>query len=381
MSQLSGPEIKHTLRKLEFPLCAKEALTKIGQLLISNRTPTLKHMDLALDLMAELVFCEVDRRGNKRPSPLTSIDELQLIDALYDYFNSTANETSRNSVFLSLFSGTTAMMRLGVLSKLVSIAVGVPSPPILISASTWMQQLGNTSPNSIQLAKALVRDYFILAPNTVPKLKILPKIAPQFVANFLTAVANIYFCDGKKDLFTFPPQCLLETITFWIKENPGLCIAAQQMQPSLPQGAIAMEATTPFAGLLKWCILASIYNQDFDLYGQLHLGLISSILEIPVLTTPRAISAQHLVVPAGSIHRYALETHSKLKRGEGGDRQKLFKEDQTLQLCLDRFAQAVQVALSVKCVYGNIEDLFTQLQQLPQNRLLHIVIGTHKQNK
>lgn len=28
MAQLS--EVKHTLRKLEFPLCAKEALTKIG---------------------------------------------------------------------------------------------------------------------------------------------------------------------------------------------------------------------------------------------------------------------------------------------------------------------------------------------------------------
>lgn len=154
------------------------------------------------------------------------------------------------------------------------------------------------------------------------------------------------------------------------------------MQLSLPPGAIAMEATTPLAGLLKWCILAPIYNQDSDLHGQLHLGLISSILEIPSVTPPRAISAQHLVLPVGSIHRYALETHSKLKRGEGGvDRHKLLKEDQTLQLCLDRFAQAVQVALSVKCVYGNIDDLFTQLQQLPQNRLLQIVIGTHKQNK
>lgn len=166
--------------------------------------------------MAELIFCEVDRRGKKRPNPLTSLDQLQLIDALYDFLNSTANETSRNAVFLSLFSGTTATMRSTVLSKLVSIAIGVPSPPILISASTWMQQLGNTSPNSIQLAKALVKDYFILAPNTVPKLKILPKIAPQFTANFLTAVANIYFCDGKKDPYAFPPQCLLETITFWV---------------------------------------------------------------------------------------------------------------------------------------------------------------------
>lgn len=28
---MSGPEIKHTLRKTEFPACAREALLKIGK--------------------------------------------------------------------------------------------------------------------------------------------------------------------------------------------------------------------------------------------------------------------------------------------------------------------------------------------------------------
>lgn len=173
-------------------------------------------MDLALDLMAELIFCEVDRRGNKRNSALSPLCELQLLEVLYDYLNDTTNETSRNAVFLSLFSGTTAMMRSAVLSKLISLAVGIPSPALLVSASIWMQQLGNTSPNSHQLAKALVQDYFILSPKYANKLHNLPHVAPQFTANFLTAVANIYFTDGKKEPLVFPPLCLLETITLWV---------------------------------------------------------------------------------------------------------------------------------------------------------------------
>ncbi|KAK5642554.1 hypothetical protein RI129_008721 [Pyrocoelia pectoralis] len=380
MAQLSGPEIKNSLRKLDYPLCAKEAIIKIGQL-ICNRVPSLKHMDLALDLMAELIFCEIDRRGNKRQTSLTSLDELQLLEILYDYLNSTHNETSRNAVFLSLFSGTTAMMRSNILSKLISVAIGIPAPCVLFSASVWMQQLGNTSLNSKQLAKSLINDYFILSPNSVPKLSLLPHIAPQFTANFLTAISNLYFNDVNKPSVTFPPINLLEAITLWVKDNSGLCIAAQQTQASLPPGAIAMEATTPIAGLLNWTIVAPLHNQHSELYGKLHLGLLNSILEIQPITPPRAISTAHLLQPFGKIVRYFIQYQKKYVDGEYIDKEKRLAENVDLQLSLDRYAQAIQVALSINCVYGNMEDFFYQLSQLPQNRLLHIVMRTHKLNK
>lgn len=185
--------------------------------LICGRVPSLKNMDLALDLMAELIFCEIDRRGNKRVNGLAPLVELQLLEVLYDYFSQILNDSARNTVFLSLFSGTTAMLRSAVLSKLCSIAIGVPCPLLLISTSTWMQQLGNTSINSNQLVKAIVNDYFTLAPATIPKLKVLPDIAPQFTANFLTAIANLYFSDAKKEVFLFPPVSLLEIIMFWVR--------------------------------------------------------------------------------------------------------------------------------------------------------------------
>lgn len=137
-----------------------------------------------------------------------------------------------------------------------------------------------------------------------------------------------------------------------------------------------MEATTPIAGLLKWCILAPLHDTDKDLYGKLHLGLLNSILEIPVTTSPRAICAQNLTAPVSSIIQYLINARSKIIKVEEEE-----EIDDKLQLSLDRFAQAVQVALYRKCVYGNLEDLFNQLSQLPQSRLLHVIINTHKQNK
>lgn len=172
-------------------------------------------MDLALDLMAEFIFCEIDRRGQKKTQILSPLLELQLIEIFYDYFNNISNESARNTVFLSLFSGTTASVRLGILSKLISVAIGIPSSRILISASAWMQQLGNTSPNSCKLAQSLVQDYFHYNQNSLERIKFLPSISPQFTANFMTAIAESYFCTTMK-VMNYPSEMLLEIITCWV---------------------------------------------------------------------------------------------------------------------------------------------------------------------
>lgn len=167
--------------------------------------------------MSEFVFCEVDRRGNKRATPLSAIAELQLIEVLFDYFTNIPNETTKNAIFLNLFSLTTVALRSGILGKLVSVAIGTSSSQVLEPTGTWMQQLGNTSTNSCKLAECLVRDYFILVPSVVHRLNALPEIAPQFTANFLTAVGEIYFTNSKQKRTLFPPDCLLETITLWVR--------------------------------------------------------------------------------------------------------------------------------------------------------------------
>lgn len=189
----------------------------ISAQLICGRVPSIKHMDLALDLVAEFIFCEIDRRGNKRIDHLTPILELELLDVLFDYFNGSISEASRNTIFLVLFSGPTVLLRLPVLSKFVSIAIGTPSPSVLISASAWMQQISNTSTYSCKLAEAIVKDYFVLVPEATHRLKTLPHLAPQFTANFLTAMAEIFYTDNMKEPMLFPPHCLLEMITYWVR--------------------------------------------------------------------------------------------------------------------------------------------------------------------
>lgn len=54
------------------------------------------------------------------------------------------------------------------------------------------------------------------------------------------------------------------------------------------------------------------------------------------------------------------------------------ENDDRLQICLDRFAQAVQLALSSGIIAGSIPQLLCRLETLPQNSLLKIVINMQK---
>ncbi|CAG9853792.1 unnamed protein product [Phyllotreta striolata] len=371
--------LKQGLRKLEYPICAKEALYKIYDL-ICSRITSIKNMDLALDLMAEFVFYEVDRRGHKRAQSLSPLQELQLVKILYEYFDTLTSESGRNTVFLSLFSGTTINSRLGVLTKFISMGIGIPSTKILSSASAWMQQLGNTSPNSCKFAEGLIQDYFHFYVSSTEKITALPEISLEFTANFLTAIAENYYNTSNKKTttlppskFIFPPQKLLETVTLWISQNTSLCIAAQQKQAVLPPGAIAMEATTPIAGLLKWCILAPIYRQDSKEYTDLHLALLNSIMEIPKSTPPKAVCAQHLTSSINPILTFVNDLKNKQEKKFS----EIINED-ALQLSLDRFAQAIQVIASVNAMYGHTDDLYHQIKILPFNKLMNIIQNNYK---
>ncbi|KAK9707662.1 protein of unknown function (DUF4507) [Popillia japonica] len=374
---MSVQETKISLRKIEFPACAKEALSRISQL-ICRRGPSLSQMDLALDLMAEFVFCEIDKRGNKLP-PLNPIKELQLLDILFEYFNGNIKEVFKNTVFLSLFSGTTATLRSRILSKLISIAIGVPSKSVLISASALMQQVGDSSMNYNKLAEAIVKDYFVLIPNATQRLSGLPDFpVPRSLLEtvVLWVTANSKLCIAAQQ--NPSPRSLLETVVLWVTANSKLCIAAQQNPSALPSGTIVMESTTSIAGLLKWCILAPIYKQDSELYANLHLGLLNNILDIPQGYQPKAINHVHLAVPIRYIYKYAA---SLVRKKDEAEKNRCLLEDVNLQLSLDRYAQAVQVALSTNCVYGNVGELLNQLSQLPQNKLWSIVIAANQPNK
>lgn len=81
-----------------------------------------------MELISEFVFCETDRRGNRRG--LNPLQELQLIDIICDYISGCTNETTKNTIFLSLFGGMESQRKLKVLSILASMAVSASSTPV-----------------------------------------------------------------------------------------------------------------------------------------------------------------------------------------------------------------------------------------------------------
>lgn len=101
--------------------------------MVGRGAPSSKQLDVAMDIIAEFVFYETDRRGGRRGSVLSPLQELQLIDVLCDYLSSCANEITKNTVFLSLFGGMEGARRLKILSILASMAVSASSTPVSIS--------------------------------------------------------------------------------------------------------------------------------------------------------------------------------------------------------------------------------------------------------
>ncbi|KAJ8713750.1 hypothetical protein PYW07_014120 [Mythimna separata] len=399
---MSISDLKHTLRKFDFPVCAKEALSKIEQLLVGRAAPSNKQLDIAMDIISEFVFCESDRRGGRRGSGLTPLQDLQLIEIICDYLSACTNEITKNTVFLSLFGGMESQRRLKILSILASMAVSASSTPVLLAVGVWLQQMGCSSAQSLQLVENVIRDHFYLNTSNQLALKSLANTAPQFVSNFITAVTELYMRDAQGTT-KLPPKKLLEVITAWVYSNPTLCMSAQLNPAALPSGSIPMAAVTPLAGLIHWCALAPLYIDEdsemvevpvpvkkikledrsviktvtsiplteSELYIKLHLGVLHSLRAgRRTHGPPTAVNAQHLAMLAPIVQGYA---HAVLKRGGK------LQTDHKLQNCLDRIGQAVQVALANGCVYGNINNLLAALSQCPENRLLRIIIKTHQQ--
>lgn len=69
------------------------------------------------------------------------IQEFQLVVVLCEFYERPGQEMIRNAVFLSLFEGSNAY-RLKVLNKLIGTAIASSVAPILMSAGSWIQQLG-----------------------------------------------------------------------------------------------------------------------------------------------------------------------------------------------------------------------------------------------
>lgn len=310
----------------------------------------------AIDLISDAIF------GSGHG--LTSIQELQRVVVLCEYFNEPCADENRNAVFLSIFGPNMSKDRIKLLGRLISTSISAVIAPLLCAAGTWMQQLGCTSQSSLELAEYLIED-FVTFSRVCDQLESLPMIAPRFAANFMTSVCELYLTDSRgSKLDSPPPEMLLNVFSEWIFENPSLCLASQQPL-ALPPGAIAMPVSTPLAGLIRWCVLAPLFDQKQN-YGKLHLAILRSLQQMPPSSgPPSAINAQQLVAIVNTIQLWIVEA------GATTDKDRI-------EISLERFAQAVQVALTCNCIYGSTHLLFARLESLPPNALMEIVIKNNR---
>ncbi|KAJ8687754.1 hypothetical protein QAD02_023548 [Eretmocerus hayati] len=343
-------DIKQSLRKLDFPYCAREALCRIEML--CGRSS--KQRDL-LDLVSEFVFGEIERR-KKRNAPV-AIQELQLIEILSDFFESPGgNVAVRNAVFLSLYPPEASRHK--ILGNLVSLSIATQNRAVLNAAGIWLQQLGSTSPQSVGLAGHILNDYFVLIPSSVDRLKQLPNLVPHFTANLLTAIGEVY-----KD--KNPPIELLRLIGDWINDNPCLLLTTLMDNPALPSGGIPMTPITPIAGLFRWSILSPLrpteettgHEEEQKCYSKIQQLLMDSVLRLKSSgSNKNAISAQHFA----SITR-ALVSILQSSPDISTD---------SKDLAMERLAQSVSAAMSANCIYGNKQELLALLQPLSYQHFL-----------
>lgn len=311
------------------------------------------------------------RKGYNQSTNMSLVQEFQLVVVLCEFFSRPGPDSTRNVVFLSLFGGTLTPSRSSILIKVISTAVSGSIAPLLSAAGTWMQQLSPTSMPCRELAEQLVNHFVIFSKKCDEQLRSLPMVAPRFAANFMTSVADFYLVDtmpSTNKKLVPPPDLLLEIITDWLSDDTSLCLASQPPL-ALPAGAISMPVVTPLAGLIRWCVMAPLYHKN-ELYSKLTLFVLQSLMAIPssAPAPPTALNAQHL----GQIVTM-LQTYQEQRLAN-----QLPKQENDLQTCLYRLAQAVQVALSVGCMYGNVSQLLCRLETLPKNTLMDLVIKTHK---
>lgn len=184
----------------------------------------------------------------------------------------------------------------------------------------------------------------------------------------MTSVSDLYFKEIECDIAT-PPDSLIELFTEWISENPSLCCETQPPL-DLPSGAIPMALNPPIEGLIRWCTLSPLFLPLNDLtYSKLHLSVLQSLTQASQNTTSTTINALMLNTVVDSIRnqaeRYRLQNINP-------------NTDERMQICLERFAQSIQLGIISRIIAGSIPQLLHRLETLPQNPLMDMVLQTQK---
>ncbi|XP_032817190.1 integrator complex subunit 15 isoform X1 [Petromyzon marinus] len=400
-------EVRAALLRRDPVSAAREVLYHLDIYLCGQlQSYTVPTVDRAIvELLEEFMFQEPHDRGlHPAKQKLSCVQELQLLDLMCSYFQEQSKDAVRQLVFSTLFSprGSRADgTRLSLLSKLVSMAIALGRSPVLDCAAVWMQR--TPVGYCVDLAKSLVEDYCNLIPGSITTLRQMVQSSPRFYCQFITAVTALY--DFSSDSHT-PPESLLETVVSWVCDDPRLTLYNFLNSPipaTSPPGYLEL---TPIAGLMRWCIKAPlachhrrskqaagedsscarvqekevlvIKEEDEQgapakdlnmMYSRLHLGVLqvlqllySHLAEKKLLGRLPLVAFEQVTQLAADLRRAAEKANP------------LGAPPHT-ELALDRFAQAVQVAMAMGALLCTRDDLRKVCSSLPPNSLLQLVLA------
>ncbi|KAM7142025.1 integrator complex subunit 15 isoform 2-T2 [Molossus nigricans] len=381
-------DIRHSLLRRDALSAAKEVLYHLDIYFSSQlQSAPLPIVDKGpVELLEEFVY-----------QRLNSLQELQLLEIMCNYFQEQTKDSVRQIIFSSLFSpqGNKADdSRMSLLGKLVSMAVAVCRIPVLECAASWLQRTPVVY--CVRLARALVDDYCCLVPGSVQTLKQIFSASPRFCCQFITSVTALYDLSSD-DLI--PPLDLLEVIVTWIFEDSRLILITFLNTPIAANLPIGFLELTPLTGLIRWCVKAplaykrkkkpSLSNghattkaaqdsggMDRDshlLYSKLHLSILQVLMVLQVHLTEKNLYGRlglilfdHMVPLVEEINRLADELNP-------------LNASQEIELSLDRLAQALQVAMASGALLCTRDDLRTLCSRLPHNKCTRsepVLLGT-----
>uniref|UniRef100_A0A2K5W4J5 Integrator complex subunit 15 n=1 Tax=Macaca fascicularis TaxID=9541 RepID=A0A2K5W4J5_MACFA len=388
-------DIRHSLLRRDALSAAKEVLYHLDIYFSSQlQSAPLPIVDKGpVELLEEFVF-QVPKERSAQPKRLNSLQELQLLEIMCNYFQEQTKDSVRQIIFSSLFSpqGNKADdSRMSLLGKLVSMAVAVCRIPVLECAASWLQRTPVVY--CVRLAKALVDDYCCLVPGSIQTLKQIFSASPRFCCQFITSVTALYDLSSD-DLI--PPMDLLEMIVIWIFEDPRLILITFLNTPIAANLPIGFLELTPLVGLIRWCVKAPLaykrrkkpplsnghvsnkvtkdpgVGMDRDshlLYSKLHLSVLQVLMTLQLHLTEKNLYGRlglvlfdHMVPLVEEINRLADELNP-------------LNASQEIELSLDRLAQALQVAMASGALLCTRDDLRTLCSRLPHNNLLQLVIS------
>jgi len=348
------------LRKQDFPASASQALQFIHSQchkFSQSGVPSPDQLSSLIEFIDEFIFSSGGRGrkgGGGGGRRLPSLQQLQLIQVLSEYFNSDADFKLLCSVFMIVFmiQGRDIEYKVSILARLLSLALGVNSVAILNFGGVWVTQATPTSTHSLSVANHLVQDYIVTQPGLCSTLKHLPTQSPLFTANLIASIGELHSrVGGEGGEFSPAPKQVVSLVTSWLRSSPSLC---DPSSPSLP-----VTGTSPISSLLAWPVLAPLVGREEEGQALLHHTLVETILS----------ESGQCQVPGQYLTHLARSLHSRLSEGN--------HSEQAQGLALDRFGQILGAATRRNGGLRPDKELVTLVRDLPRNRLLTIVLSSY----